>query len=108
MRISESGGRSRTTKGVFVLTVSGLFVKAAGLLFKIPLNYAVGDAGMGYYNAAYSVYALLYTLSTAGLPAALSVMIAEQKARGNDAGAEQTCPPTAVPLWGCESTPLPP
>ena len=87
---SESGKTGRSTRGVLALTVSNLLVKAAGLLFKIPMNYAVGDAGMGYYNAAYSVYALLYTLTTAGIPVALSVMIAEQRARNSPIGAEQT------------------
>ncbi|MBE6724018.1 MAG: polysaccharide biosynthesis protein [Ruminococcaceae bacterium] len=101
--MSESEGRERGARGVMVLAASNLLVKAAGLFFKIPMNYAVGDAGMGYYNAAYSVYALLYTLSTAGLPVALSVMIAEQRARGNLRGAEQTCRRTLALLFllGC-------
>ncbi len=82
--------KERGARGVLILTVSNLLVKAAGLLFKIPMNYAAGDAGMGYYNAAFSVYALIYTLTTAGIPVALSVMIAELKARGNAAGAKET------------------
>lgn len=103
MRKSESGRDVRGTRGVFVLTVSGLLVKAAGLLFKIPMNYAVGDAGMGYYNAAYSVFALLYTLFTAGLPVALSVMIAERRTRGDENGAETTYRRTLglMTLFGC-------
>ena len=101
--MTESEGRERGARGVMVLAASNLLVKAAGLFFKIPMNYAVGDAGMGYYNAAYSVYALLYTLSTAGLPVALSVMIAEQRARGNLRRAEQTCRRTLALLFftGC-------
>ena len=75
--------------GVLVLTVSNILVKFAGLFFKIPMNYAVGDAGMGYYNAAYSVYTLFYMISTAGLPVALSVMISEARAGGNILGAKQ-------------------
>ena len=75
--------------GVLILTVSNILVKFAGLFFKIPMNYAVGDAGMGYYNAAYSVYTLFYMIATAGLPVALSVMIAEARAAGNVLGAKQ-------------------
>ncbi len=63
--------------------LSGLFVKIAGLMFKIPMNYIVGDAGMGYYNSAYSVYTLFYMLSTAGLPVAISVMVSEKRSRGS-------------------------
>lgn len=69
--------------GVLVLTVSGLLVKVAGLLFKIPMNYIVGDTGMGYYNSAYSVYTLFYMLSTSGLPVAMSVMISEKRSTGD-------------------------
>ncbi len=75
--------------GVALLTVSNLLVKAAGLFFKIPMNRTVGDAGMGYYNAAASIYALFYMLSAAGLPLALSVMIAEARSAGNVLGAKQ-------------------
>ena len=75
--------------GVAILTVSNLFVKAAGLLYKIPMNRTVGDAGMGYLSAAASLFALFYMISTAGLPVALSVMIAEARGMGNIRGAKQ-------------------
>ncbi len=69
--------------GVVILTISNLLVKTAGLLFKVPMNYIVGDTGMGYYNSAYSVYTLFYMLSTSGLPVALSVMVSEKRSAGN-------------------------
>ncbi|MGN1409352.1 MAG: oligosaccharide flippase family protein [Eubacteriales bacterium] len=74
--------------GVVILTVSNLLVKVAGLLFKVPMNYIVGDTGMGYYNSAYSIYTLFYMLSTSGLPVAISVMVSEKKAEGNIAAAK--------------------
>lgn len=46
-------------------------------MFKIPLVNIIGDEGMGYFNSAYTVYTLFYTLSTAGLPVAVSIMISE-------------------------------
>ncbi len=74
--------------GVVILTISNLLVKAAGLLFKIPMNYIIGDTGMGYYNSAYSIYTFFYMLSTSGLPVALSVMVSENRSRGNTGGAK--------------------
>lgn len=68
--------------GVFILTAANLIIKAAGLFFKIPMNYIVGDTGMGYYSSAYSVYTFLYMLSTSGLPVALSILVAESRAVG--------------------------
>ena len=74
--------------GVAVLTVSNLLVKAAGLLFKIPMNHIIGDSGMGYYNSAYSVYTFFYMLATSGLPVAVSVMVSERRAVGRIAAAK--------------------
>lgn len=71
--------------GVLVLTFSNVLVKAIGLLFKIPMNYIVGDTGMGYYNSAYSIYTFLYMLSTAGLPVAISIMVSEARGKRNNA-----------------------
>lgn len=68
--------------GVVILTASNIIIKAIGLLFKIPMNHVVGDTGMGYYTSAYTIYTLLYMISTAGLPVALSKMISESRAKG--------------------------
>ncbi|MBE6598789.1 MAG: polysaccharide biosynthesis protein, partial [Ruminococcaceae bacterium] len=70
------------TKGVFILTAANIVIKLAGLLFKVPMNYIVGDTGMGYYGSAYSIYTFLYMLSTAGLPVAVSIMVAEGRSAG--------------------------
>lgn len=68
--------------GVFILTAANLIIKVAGLLFKVPMNYIVGDTGMGYYGSAYSIYTFFYMLSTAGLPVAVSIMVAESRSTG--------------------------
>ena len=41
-----------------------------------------GDEVMGYYNSAYAIYTFFYMISTAGLPVAVSIMIAESRAKG--------------------------
>ena len=61
--------------GVIVLTASNLVVKLLGLLCKVPLQEALGDKGMGYFNIAYSIFTTLYLVATAGLPSALTIMI---------------------------------
>ncbi len=68
--------------GVFILTAANLVIKLSGLLFKVPMNYIVGDTGMGYYGSAYSIYTFLYMLSTAGLPVAVSIMVTESRQTG--------------------------
>ena len=54
--------------GVSLLTLSAVAVKVIGLAYRIPMLRVLGTAGMGYFNTAYEVYALLCVLSTAGLP----------------------------------------
>lgn len=61
--------------GVVVLSISAIFVKLIGLFYKIPMLKLLGSEGMGYFNAAYEVYALFCVISTAGVPIAMSVII---------------------------------
>ena len=61
-------------RGIAVLSVAGLLCKIIGALFRIPLYNLLGD-GMQYYEAVYPYYATLITISTAGLPTAISRMV---------------------------------
>ena len=77
-----SAGRGSTfLGGVLVLTVANLLVKLFGFLYKVPLNGILGDE-MANVNAAYSVYTLLYMISTAGIPVAVSVLVSGARAEG--------------------------
>lgn len=67
--------------GVLILTAANLLVKICGFLYKVPLNALLGDE-MANVNAAYAVYALLYTVSTAGIPSAVSLSVAAARAAG--------------------------
>ena len=74
----------RFSSGTVALAVSGLLVKFLGLVYKIPLTNILGDEGMGYFNAAYTVYTLFFVLSTSGLPVALSLLVSESVAKGDE------------------------
>ncbi len=69
--------------GVLILTISNVIVKIIGLIFKIPLHDILGDEGMGYFNAAYTIYTTFFMVSTAGLPVAISYLISRSRAAGN-------------------------
>ncbi len=68
--------------GAVIMAVGMLFVKIAGAAFKIPLAYILEGVGSGYFSSAYSVYNPIYALATAGLPIAISRMVAGDVARG--------------------------
>ena len=67
--------------GVLVLSISTFVVKVLGLAYKIPMINILGAEGMGYFNSAYEIFALLCVIVTAGLPVALSMMVSARFAR---------------------------
>ena len=68
--------------GVLVLSVSTVIVKVIGLGVKIPLLTVLSAGGMGYFNSAVEIYALLCVIATAGLPVAMSMIISAERERG--------------------------
>ena len=54
--------------GAAVLAAGVVIVKIIGALFKIPLANILGETGNADFNNAYNIYAVLLTISTAGLP----------------------------------------
>jgi stage V sporulation protein B len=68
--------------GAIILSAAVAIVKLIGALFKIPLGNLLDGSGMGHFNVAYSVYNVLLVISTAGLPVAVSKMVAERRAKG--------------------------
>jgi stage V sporulation protein B len=75
--------------GALILTVSGVVVKLLGAAYRIPFTRIVGSEGIGLYQMAYPIYTTLLALSTAGIPVALSFLIAESRAIGDQRGARQ-------------------
>ena len=76
-------------QGAAILVVATFVVKLIGMVYKIPLQRIIGDAGYGYFNNAYDIYNVLLTISTAGLPVAMSRMIAEAQTLRNNAQIRQ-------------------
>ncbi|MBQ9511042.1 MAG: polysaccharide biosynthesis protein [Clostridia bacterium] len=79
----KTGTSSKLVAGIIILTISNIFVKIIGVLFKIPLHNLLGGRGMSYFNAAYTIFTNLYLVSTAGLPLAISLMVSRAHARGS-------------------------
>ena len=76
--------------GAAILTVGVVIMKILGALYKVPLGNILGDYGYGIFLSTYNVYNIFFTLSTAGLPVALSRLIAEADANGRTATKEKT------------------
>ena len=69
------------------MMAASLVVKVIGAFFQIPLQNLIGgekSPAFGMFSAAYRIYTAMLVVSTVGLPAALSKMVAEATARGRE------------------------
>jgi len=76
--------------GAFILALAGLATKVLGSINRILLSRLLGGEGIGLYQMAYPVYLLLLAVCSAGVPIAVSIIVAEQVAKDDYAGARRS------------------
>ena len=81
-RVAQSPKQNTFFGGAAVLAAGILVVKLIGLFYKIPLLNIIGEQGTADFGNAYNIYAVLLTISTAGLPVAVSKLVSEANALG--------------------------
>lgn len=69
--------------GMATMAVALAIVKVIGMVYKIPIRRYLGDSYADFTNA-YNIYSVLLTISIAGLPVALSKMMAANHALGRE------------------------
>jgi len=74
--------------GMTVLGLAGVICKLVGVLYSIPLTWMIGTNGLGIYQAVFPAYNLLLTISSAGLPVAVSRLVARNLAKDDPRGAK--------------------
>lgn len=77
-------------KGAAILGAAGVICKVIGAIYRIPLTNLIGAEAMGIYSKAYMIYSLLLVLTTSGIPAAVSKLVAEYAATGDYRNARRT------------------
>lgn len=60
-----------------IMALATVVVKILGLVFRIPITRLLGEVNMAYYSTAYDVYLPIYSIAMAGLPVAVSRMVAQ-------------------------------
>lgn len=75
--------------GISILSIAGLICKMIGVLYKIPLAKTIGSLGMGVYHQVFPTYNLLLTISSVGIPVAISRMVAARLAKGDSINAKR-------------------
>ena len=76
--------------GAAILTIGVIIMKLLGFIYKIPLGNILGDEGYSMFLSAYNIYNVFFALATAGLPVALSRLVAEADANGRARQEEKT------------------
>ena len=86
----QEENRQNFLHGAAILAAGVVVIKILGAIYKIPLRNIIGETGYGYFFAAYTIYNFFLTISTAGLPVALSRMISEANTLGKPRQARRT------------------
>ena len=75
-------------QGVLALMFSQVFIKVLGYVYRCYLTNrpGFGDEGNAIYSAGYNIYALLLTLSSVGVPNAISKLVSERVTKGDERG----------------------
>lgn len=76
-------------KGTLILTVAGVVVKVIGSLNWIFVSRILGGEGIGLYQMAFPIYFFALSVSTAGVPVAISIITAERVALKDIFGAKR-------------------
>ena len=79
-RVAQTQKQNSFFGGAAILAAGILIVKLIGMFYKIPLINIIGEAVAADFNNAYNIYAVLLTVSTAGLPVAVSKLVSEANA----------------------------
>ena len=78
-------------QGVVTIMFSQILIKVLGLIYTLYLTNkdGFGDAGNAIYASGYQIYALLLTVSSIGVPNAISKLVSERLAVGDNKGANK-------------------
>ena len=78
-------------QGVITLIFSQVLIKVLGLVYTLYLTNreGFGDKGNGIVAAGYQIYAMLLTISSIGVPNAISKLVSERVAIGDHKGAHR-------------------
>ena len=74
--------RSTFKQGAIIATFAIIFTKLLGIIYVIPFYKIIGNRGGALYGYAYNIYSVFLSLSTVGIPLAISKLVSEYNALG--------------------------
>lgn len=74
---------SKIIRGTMLLTGASFLSKFLGMIYVIPFNVLVGAVGGALYGYAYTPYSIFLSISTVGIPSAVSKFISKYNSLGD-------------------------
>src|SRR5699024_1167405 len=74
---------SNIVRGTMLLTAATFLSKFLGMIYVIPFNELVGETGGTLFNFAYTPYNILISISTVGVPLAVSKFVSKYNFLGD-------------------------
>ena len=71
--------KNKLARSALVIATGGFLSKIIGAVYRIPLTTIIGAEGIGLYQLVFPLYTALLTLSSTGLPTALSKLVAQNE-----------------------------
>ena len=68
--------------GMFITTLGIVISKILGIIYVVPFHAIIGEKGGALYGYAYTIYLFFMSLSSAGIPLAISKVVSEYQALG--------------------------
>lgn len=69
-------------EGTIIATLALIFTKILGMLYVIPFYAIIGSQGSALYSYAYNIYLIFLSISSAGIPIAMSKIVSEYESLG--------------------------
>ncbi|MBQ2639739.1 MAG: polysaccharide biosynthesis protein [Bacilli bacterium] len=82
MKKDKSMRKNNFITGAFIATLGIVITKILGILYVIPFHSIIGDKGGALYGYAYTIYLFFMSISTAGIPLAISNIVSEYQTLG--------------------------
>ena len=88
--MSKKLNKNTFMQGAFVATLGIVISKILGMIYVIPFYAIIGEGGGSLYGYAYNIYSIFLSISTAGIPLAISSITSEYNTLGLYANKEKT------------------
>ena len=103
MKVSGLMKKNSFVEGAMIATIAVIIIKILGMLYVIPFYDIIGSQGGALYSYAYNIYAMFLSISSSGIPIAISKIISEYNTLGYEEAKYRTLK-VGTRVIGCFST----